>query len=833
MFGAIVLALLFLLKLNSRRRGLHENLKLRYGSPTINIFRKLDNVNYKIGKVKEDIFFLNTCKTYNVTPNFLKFKVYSKNFNNTRTYRTWQAKLLQYEIDEQGKRLSALTQEFSALRLDFQSKVSFFDFRALLTISDNNVQKKIARVKLTHIKKLKYLGIDVSNKIDPNKVIFNLSDRVLSNDEKEVLSLGLDFGLIPKKVNFVRYQLAFEKLCFVLKDLPKYGNKSFSFICNQISNLAYNSLKRVKLHFRLNSELNDHRIYTIKNLRKDENLVFSRPDKGRGVVIMNRADYIEKINYILSDSSKFMKIKADIATHILKLEDKLNRVLRSLKQKIGDLTYNKLFASGSKPGYLYGLPKIHKADVPLRPIISSIGTFNYNLSKFLVPILQPLMKNNFSVVNSLSFVKELCSFDFGPNVTLASFDVTSLFTNIPLRETSDLILENTDDEYLSSFGLNKSNFSKLLDLATIHNAFTFNDVLYSQTDGVAMGSPLGPVYADIFMNFNEKKWISDCPSSFKPLLYRRYVDDTFLVFRCPSHINLFLDYLNSKHPNIKFTCEMEHNSKLSFLDIEITNANGKFTTSVYRKPTFTGLGLSFLSFTPFLYKVNSIKTLVNRAFNVCSDYLFFDTEVKFLKNFFTMNGYPMSVFYRVLNKFLNDKFNPVTEMATVSKQVIYLKFPFLGDLSNSVKRSLLNILNSNYPQVNFRFVFTNTFNVGTLLKEKNSLSFDLCSGLVYLFTCAHCSMRYIGSTNRWFRIRYSEHRGLSYRTNFPLTNPPFSAIREHSLKSDHPFTHQDFTKLFSSSCKTDLVISESIFIRTMKPRLNNTESAAPLSLMYF
>ena len=159
-----------------------------------------------------------------------------------------------------------------------------------------------------------------------------------------------------------------------------------------------------------------------------------------------------------------------------------------------------------------------------------------------------------------------------------------------------------------------------------------------------MGSPLGPVFADIFMCFNEKIWLSECPAHFKPLYYRRYVDDTFLVFSDCSHIQLFLNYVNPKHPNIKFAYDVQKDFALPFLDVQITRHNGQFFTSVYRKSTFTGLGLNFLGFSPVMYKINSIRTLVNRAYNVCSDFNLFHLDMTFLLNYFTENAYPASLF---------------------------------------------------------------------------------------------------------------------------------------------------------------------------------------------
>ena len=109
---------------------------------------------------------------------------------------------------------------------------------------------------------------------------------------------------------------------------------------------------------------------------------------------------------------------------------------------------------------------------------------------------------------------------------------------------------------------------------------------------------------------------------FKPVLYRRYVDDCFLLFRNPEHVNKFLNYLNSKHENIKFTCELESNNALPFLDVNIQRSQNNFVTSVFRKPTFSGLGTSFHSSCDLKFKINSIKTLISRGYKVCSSYFF-------------------------------------------------------------------------------------------------------------------------------------------------------------------------------------------------------------------
>ena len=95
-----------------------------------------------------------------------------------------------------------------------------------------------------------------------------------------------------------------------------------------------------------------------------------------------------------------------------------------------------------------------------------------------------------------------------------------------------------------------------------------------------MKSPLGPSFANIFLCFHETLWLQNCPSDFKPALYRRYIDDTFLLFRDRFHIPKFLDYINSRHDSIQFTCDVENNNQLSFLDICISRRNNTFETYI-------------------------------------------------------------------------------------------------------------------------------------------------------------------------------------------------------------------------------------------------------------
>ncbi|XP_069992257.1 uncharacterized protein [Penaeus vannamei] len=147
---------------------------------------------------------------------------------------------------------------------------------------------------------------------------------------------------------------------------------------------------------------------------------------------------------------------------------------------------------------------IHKTNVPMRPILSVIGTINYNVSKFFIPLLKKLTINEYTIQNTFTFIGELMTISNANDYVLASFDVSNLFTNVPLDETLSIIM----------------------------------DSLFDNIEGVAMGSPLGPTLANIFMCHYEKIWLQDCPTSFKPCKYFRYVDDTLLLFSSQALLSL-------------------------------------------------------------------------------------------------------------------------------------------------------------------------------------------------------------------------------------------------------------------------------------------------------
>ena len=291
---------------------------------------------------------------------------------------------------------------------------------------------------------------------------------------------------------------------------------------------------------------------------------------------------------------------------------------------------------GTTPGIFYGNSKVHKTVVnntpKFRPILSAANTPTYSLAKYLNPILSPLTANQFTVKNSSDFAEEVVNYDH--NLYIASVDVELLFTNISLEETIKNCVNDLFSNNFYSGKLRRKNLYDLLKIATTESSSIFDNKLYKQTDGVAMGSPLDPTLANAFLCHYEKIWLNECPSQFKPVVYRRYVDDIFVLFKSKEHLKLFVNYMNSKHKNIKFTFETEDSNNFSFLDVKITRKNKRFVISIFRKATFSGVYTNYDSFILDTYKIGLAHPLLFRFFKICSSVENLHIEVERLRRIF-------------------------------------------------------------------------------------------------------------------------------------------------------------------------------------------------------
>ena len=180
-------------------------------------------------------------------------------------------------------------------------------------------------------------------------------------------------------------------------------------------------------------------------------------------------------------------------------------------------------------------------------------------SRYLIKVEND-SSDEFTVKDSFAFVEEIVHQD--SKLYIGSLDVDSLSTNMPLEETINICTNLKYDNLHVIEGINKFELKNLLSLATQESYFLLNDVLYKQKDGVTMVSTLGPTMANVFLSFYEVEWLEQCPNEFKPVFYRRYVDDIFVLFKSAEHLSKFRDYFNTCHQNMSFSFEQEKDGKL-------------------------------------------------------------------------------------------------------------------------------------------------------------------------------------------------------------------------------------------------------------------------------
>ena len=230
--------------------------------------------------------------------------------------------------------------------------------------------------------------------------------------------------------------------------------------------------------------------------------------------------------------------------------------------------------------------------------------------------------------------------------------------------------------------LSKDSFCELLTRSMTESLIDFDQGFCKQHDGVAMGSTLGPTLANDFLCYHEKTWLQNRPFEFKPVIYRRYIDDTFLPFCSKHHIKKFQNYLNHQHKNTRITSETKNENSISFLDIKISSDNNKFMTSVYSKPTFSRVFSNFESFISKSYKYNLLFILLHRAFKLCSNLslnfcLNFFMK-KLTKTIFENNGYPKSFVDICIKKYLDKVFIKKEVVLKASKKELICVLPFIG-----------------------------------------------------------------------------------------------------------------------------------------------------------
>ena len=571
---------------------------------------------------------------------------------------------------------------------DLQKLRSTLGF-ALLCAVNRTINRRITGKRLEwnriHERKLAKLFAEVPNtqeeKVRPRNIVHNFSSYDLTAEEYHILSFGLDHH-VPARLNENEIKTEFETFFYGL-------NKQLKHLTSDERDELKTKLRRSCENYykvKTNTKVQD----TIDKLAKEKNIRILKQDKGRGVVILDNTKYIEKCMSLLN-TNQFEKRLTDNTKEV---EEQVQKALFGIKKAIGEEEYKKIYPSGSNPGRFYGTAKIHKVKandpdklgkLPIRPIVSNIGTATHKTARFLCKLLAPLGKSKYTVESTRDFIGRIKNIKVPHGCKMISFDVVSLFTNVPLQKTIDIILRKVYTEKLIKTKIPRNKMKELLLLCTQGVPFTFNGETYMQIDGVMMGSPLGALFANIFMCELENTVIPKLGETIRN--WTRYVDDTF-AFIETQHLENVKRELDAFHPNIKFTHELEDEGSIPFLDVRITKTNDhQIETSVYRKETNTDIYMNWYSHAPTIWKIATLKSLIRRAFLISSKPDTLNAELVHLKDTFCdKNDYPRKLVEKIIeNERLSHQTNIQDEEDSPTDEeedkpvTLSLNLPYAGD----------------------------------------------------------------------------------------------------------------------------------------------------------
>ena len=232
-------------------------------------------------------------------------------------------------------------------------------------------------------------------------------------------------------------------------------------------------------------------------------------------------------------------------------------------------------------------------------------------------------------------------------------------------------------------GFQMFNIISLLEFCITSTYFSFQGKFYEQVEGAAMGSPLSPIVANIYMENFEVEAIRSAPNP--PQFWKRYVDDTFTILQS-SKKEEFLEYLNSIDQQIQFTAENQReDGAMPFLDILVSpGRDGSVSTSVYRKPTHTDLYLQWESHHPLSSKYSVIGTLQHRANTICSNTHLLHKEEKHLCQALKRCQYPTWALNKIKHKMKNPGTRTTANRKSTITQRSYIVVPYYAGLSEKI-----------------------------------------------------------------------------------------------------------------------------------------------------
>lgn len=727
--------------------------------------------------------FLLCCRAKQVTPNFIKNKLkifdsfYQQNTLNSKKIDSMKQDccktLLNTEISLCVVKFKRIESDIVKCEAELKRQLPESLIQEFM-LSQRQKEKNLLVIhKNIHIKKFDKLSSEQHSKGEIFKVdnVLNLTNVAFPQDFMKLLSLGPQLALPVTRKDI--------KIPHLIADLEKI----MSFDCPDdlvddtraiLANHITNYLNKENKLSKEDLFLHDTYRKLDKFLQRNKNIVILNSDKCKRTVIMYRAEYESKMTNLLSDQSTYDVITENPIKDLIKESDSLAKRLFSA-EIIDKQTFDEFKCVGSFLPRISGLPKAHKEGMPMRPVVDTTNSPAYHLSKYMNEILKHLVDDSkYNVKNAFEFKSFINDVKIPRAHKLWSIDAVSLYTNTDVKLVRKIIQRNWS-KIKSHTRMSKDLFFEVLDFCIDGSAyFTFNDEIYKQKEGLAMGLSLAPILADIYLT----ELFDTClpKLSYKPVFLKKYVDDvssTVLENKIDETLRIF----NNFGRRLKFTYEVEIDRKINFLDMTLIHrTDKKIITNWYHKEISSNRILSFLSNHPTSMKLNVITSFAKRVLSL-SDPIFKGTNYRRITDILSNNQYPLSM----IKKSIFTAKESINGMATnnrnnaIIEKPIYRAVPFIPELSGQIRRQLENVnpVLSTAPKT-----ITRLRNIYSNLKSK--IPKMIRKDLVYRIKCKMCSTFYIGETMRCLCTRKKEHE-YDIRTKFFPGNK--TALTRHCINN--------------------------------------------------
>ena len=431
----------------------------------------------------------------------------------------------------------------------------------------------------------------------------------------------------------------------------------------------------------------------------------------------------------------------------------------------------------------YGTPKVHKQGTPLRPIVDSIGSVTYNLSKALVELVKPLLgQTTQHCKNSRQLAQELSTIKVESDEILISHDVVSLFTKTPVDVTLSIVLERleADRTLTKRTRLTAHDIHRLLTFVAKSTYFQYGGTIYRQKEGFAMGDPLSAIMSGFFMEDLEKQAIATAPEVCRLSLWKRYVDDILEKIKV-GHTQQLTEHLNAIDTtgNIRFTHEEEEQGAIAFLDMKIQHIeDGSIRIKIYRKPTHTDQYLLWSSEHPTAHKLSVVRTLFDRA-SIVSDPQDKEKEEKHIRQALKACQYPAWAINKGKREAQRNKTGQTKKKKKDTKVEHrgMVTLPYVRGVTERIQRAMRkhHISTPVRPHTKMRQM---------LVHPKDQTPPEKKCDVIYEIPCQTCRKTYIGETGRAFGTRKKEHqKECEKETAKTLTRAVRQQATQETLKS--------------------------------------------------